>query len=219
MGFKVNVKVDVPSLKKAIEKKQKLIRENIVTVIRTEAIPHLIDLIMDGYDELSDRADQLPEDPTNPSNWRTEFRNKLERDFEQNLIISDNRIIVRLGDKEFMGYDGSGRAPEGDEPLVWLVYYIEGLAGDWGFITPALYEEFRGRGSYERDWGRFGQGFLISRQQFEEEGWSNIVSFDAIRHPFSGFSPVDIFTEALRGFTFRRFVEKALNASAQGRRL
>lgn len=219
MTFKVKLDIDVASLKRTIEKTQKLIRENIVAVIRDEAVPHLIDLIMEGFDDLSDRAGQLPEDPTNPANWRTEFFNKITEDFEQNFIVTDERIIVRIGDKEFLGYESGGKAPDGQEPLVWLVYYIEGLAGEWGFITPELYDEFRGRGSYKADWGRFGQGFLISKEQFDDEGWSEVTSFDAIRHPFSGFSPVDIFTEALNEFQLKPFIREAIKAAAEGRKL
>lgn len=220
MGFKIDLKVDTPSLKKSIERIRFLVRSNIETVIRSEAIPHLIDLIMVGYDKLGDRADQLPEDPTNPANWRSEFFNKLHEDFQRNLIFSDRGFIVRIGDKDFLGYSGGGRNdPTDSTPLVWLVYYIEGLAGDWGFVTPDLYEDLRGAGKFRPEWGRFGAGFLISREQFENEGWSEIVSFDSIRHPFSGFRPVDIFTEALREFSFRPFIKKALKAAAEGRKL
>lgn len=219
MGFKIDLKIDTPSLRKAITKTEDLIRNNVAHVVRNEALPHLIDLVMKGFDDLSDRADMLPEDPTNPANWRQEFLNKLREDLEQTFTLTDRGIIVRIGEKEFFGYDPGGRAPEGQEPLVWLVYYIEGLAGEWGFITPELYDQFRGSGSYQADWGRFGQGFLISKEQFDDEGWSEVTTFDSIKHPFSGFSPVDIFNEALNEFELRPFIQKAIKAAAQGRKL
>lgn len=218
MSFKVNLSIDKPSLKKVVSGLEKLIMDNIVTVVKSEAIPHLIGLIMKGYDDLSDRANMLPEDPTNPANWRTEFFNKITQDFEQTFTLTDKGIIIRIGEREFFGYDPSGKAPAGAEPLVWLVYYIEGLAGDWGFITQELYDEFRGPGAF-KNWGRFEQGFLISKEQFEDEGWSEVTTFEAIRHPFSGFEPVDIFIEALNEFEIRPFIQKAIRVSAQGRRL
>ena len=104
MGFKANLNLDTASLRKIIKKKQDLIHNNIISVIRTEAVPHLIDLIMDGYDDLSDRMAGLPEDPTSPAHWRSEFKAKLEEDLERNLIITNDGIIIRLGDKEFLGY-------------------------------------------------------------------------------------------------------------------
>ena len=128
--------------------------------------------------------------------------------------------MVRIGDKNFLGYSSNEDTdPDDQTPLVWLVYYIEGLVGDWGFVSPELYEQFRGSGNYNPEWGRFGQGFMISREQYESEGWSEVVPFDQIRHPFSGFSPLDIFEEALREFKLRPFLDKAIKAAVEGRKL
>lgn len=219
MGIKTTVKLDSAALKKFIEAKQKLIKDNIVAVLRKEAVPSLIDKIMKGFDKLSERADQLPEDPTNPSNWRQEFLDKLQKDFQENFIIQDNRLIIRVGEKKFLGYDPSGLAPPGEQDLVWLVYYIEGLAGEWGFLTPDIYDSLRGQGAFQSTWGRFGKGFLISKEQFDSEGWQTVTSFEAIKHPFSGFSPVDIFQEALDEFNLRPFIKKAIKAASENKKL
>lgn len=217
---KLKANIDRAQLKRIIEKKQKLLQENIAAVIRNEAIPHLIDRIMEGFDSLADRADQLPEDPTNPSNWRDEFRTKLQEDLQNTFRISGNRIQIDIGEKRFLGYAEGGENESSDStPLVWLVYYIEGLAGDWAFIGPDLYERFRGSGTFDETWGRFGQGFMISKEQYFEEGWNNIVSYESVRHPFSGFSPVDIFNEALNEFRLRPFIQKAIDAATAGRKL
>lgn len=216
MGFKIDLKLDTPSLRKAITKTEKMIKDNVVSVLKNEAIPHLIDLIMKGFDDLSDRADMLPEDPTNPSNWRQEFLNKITEDFQQTFTVTDKGVMIRIGEKDFFGYGHDDR--NDPTPLVWLVYYIEGLAGEWGFITPELYDEFRGAGAFKA-WGRFSQGFMISKEQFDDEGWSEVTTFDAVRHPFSGYSPVDIFNEALNEFELRPFIQKAIKAAAQGRKL
>jgi len=87
MVFKASVNIDTSGLRKIIKNRQDLIKHNIVVVVRTEAMPHLIDRIMDGYDRLSDRMNSLPDDPTNPALWRTEFKNKLLEDLERNLIV------------------------------------------------------------------------------------------------------------------------------------
>lgn len=220
MAVKLKVSLDEAKLKQIIGNKQKLIKKNVESVIRNQAMPHLIALIMKGFDSLADRADMLPEDPTNPSNWRAEFLSKLEEDLQQNFTSTARGLMIRIGDKDFLGYASEDEMdPDDQTPLVWLVYYIEGLAGDWGFVSPEVYEEFRGSGNYNPEWGRFGQGFMISREQYESEGWSEVVPFDQIRHPFSGFSPLDIFAEALQEFKLRPFLDKAIKAAVEGRRI
>ena len=220
-GFKLKIKINIDKarVKEIFKKRQKLIRKNISTALKKDAVPFLIERIMVGYDSLSERANILPEDPTNPANWRAEFLLKLEEDLERTFVINGDIISVRLGEKEFLGYNPSGTVETGDtEPLHWLVFFIEGLAGDWGFISPETYTKITKR-PYQATWGRFSDGFMISRQDFEDQGWDSVMAFSQIRHPFSGFSPLDIFVEALREFRLRPFIEKAITAAAKGRQL
>lgn len=219
MGFKVKLNLDHTKLRKIIRDKQDLIIHNIQEIVVNEAIPHLIDLIMRGYDDLSAMMTTLPEDPTNPANWREEFKAKLHQDLEQNLIVTDKGLIIHLGDKKFLGYASGGESdPNDDTPLVWLVYYIEGLVGDWAYISPEVYEQRRGHPP-DPSWGRFGEGFMLSKSQFEAEGWDEFVPFEEVRHPFSGYSPLDIFTEALNEFQMKTFIAKAIKLSKEGKRL
>jgi hypothetical protein len=60
---------------------------------------------------------------------------------------------------------------------------------------------------------------MVSKSEYEEQGWDRVIPFSEVRHPFSGYSPVDIFAEALREFKLRPFVQKAIDAAIQGRRL
>lgn len=217
----IKAKINEASLKKALAHYQALINHNIEYVVLNEAVPELIDRIMVGFDSLADRAEMLPEDPTNPANWREEFRLKLNEDVYDTISVNQGVINFQLGEKSYLGYDPSGQRnnPNDSSPLQWMVYYIEGLAGDWGFITPEIYEMHRGQDSFSETWGRFGKGFMISREAFESEGWGQVTTFDQIRHPFSGYAPVDIFTEALREFQLKPFVERALKAAASGIKL
>ena len=221
MAFKIklNAKINQASLQKVLNKKLELLRDNIRAVIRNEAMPFLIDMIMRGYDDLSDKAEMGPDDPTNPANWRNEFLAKLRQDLAENLIFAGDRILVKIGNKEFLGYDPSGLiAPDDAQPLHWLVYYIEGLAGDWAFITPDVYTQLTGQ-PYDSQWGRFGEGFMIERTEYVDRGWDGVVPFDQVRHPFSGFSPTDIFAEALNEFKIRPFIQKAIAATTRGDKL
>ncbi len=221
MSFKIklNAKIDRASLQKVFDKKLKLLRDNIRAVVKNEAMPFLIDLIMKGYDDLSDKAEMGPDDPTNPANWRNEFLAKLRQDLVENLIFAGDRILIKIGNKEFLGYDASGLIdPDDARPLHWLVYYIEGLAGDWAFITPEVYQQITGQ-PYQPGWGRFGEGFMIERGEYSSQGWDRIVPFPEVRHPFSGFSPTDIFEEALNEFKIRPFIQKAITATTRGDKL
>lgn len=210
-GKKTDVRMVLGRISKTVE-------ENIKTVLRQEAVPHLIDLIMKGFDSLADRANQLPEDPTNPANWREEFRLQLQKDLDETFVVKGTRIEVKLGDKEFLGYTDEEADPHDSRPLRWMVYYIEGLADDWAFISPETYEELKGR-DYDPEWGRFAEGFMINRKAYFAQGFHKIVPFDTVRHPFSGFSPLDIFAEALREFRLRPFISKAIKAAVQGKKL
>jgi len=60
---------------------------------------------------------------------------------------------------------------------------------------------------------------MISREDFYAEGWNEVVPFESVRHPFSGFAPVDIFTEALHEWRIRPFIQKAIDAAIRGKRL
>jgi hypothetical protein len=213
------IKIDSRGLAKIIEKKQKLIRDNIATVLKKEAIPHLISKIMMGYDNLIALANTGPDDPTNPANWRTTFLVRLNEELERTFIVSGNKISVKLGERSFLGYSDVEEAdPNDNEPLHWLVYYLEGLVGDWGFITPEIYKKLTRR-EYQAGWGRFNEGYMISKENYETNGWGRKIPFSQIRHPFSGFSPTNIFTEALREFNLRPFIQKAIKAAVQGRKL
>ncbi len=222
-GVKLRLKVDTAKLTKIIAKKKKLLRANVQTVLFNDAIPHLIELIMAGYDGLGDRMDLLPEDPTNPANWREEFRDLLQDDLVETIAVEANKITFGLGNRDILGYTASGEQAEGDNaPLHWLVFYFEGLIGEWGFIDTALYQQFRspegGVGKFKAG-GKFGSGFMISKIDFFDEGWDKVIPWSSVRHPFSGFSPLDIFTEAIREFSLRPFINTALKATAEGREL
>ncbi len=159
-GVKIKTIIDIANLNRIFKKKQDLIQNNIITVLKKEAFPFLINKIMVGYDSLSDRASMGPDDPTNPANWRLEFLTKLEEDLERTFVLIGSKISVGLGDKDFLGYDPSGSiSPDDTQPLHWLVFFIEGLIGDWGFITPETYERITRR-KYSGQWGRFSKGFM-----------------------------------------------------------
>lgn len=214
MVIKVKLSIERGKLKRIIQEKRSLIYRNIENVFINEAIPHLIDLIMIGFDTLGERMRPLPEDPTNPENWRDDFYNRLHEDAYETISFNysgDKAVFsVKIGDKEFLGYDQE--SDKGNTPLIWLVYYLEGLAGEWGFVS----SEMAGRPV-----GRFGEGFMISREAYDAEGWQAKTgkTFEEIRHPFSEYSPLDIFREAVEEFRLTPFIKKAVDAAKQNKEL
>ena len=221
MSFDISLVVDKAALKKVLKEKQELIWHNIRQVVMNQAVNSLVDASMEGFDRLSQRAGQLPEDPTNPSNWREEFRESLHQDIYDTISFEDNTISFYVGNKDFLGYvEGVDTNDKNDDsPLKWLVYYIEGLAGDWAYISAENYEKIKGAGSYKPEWGRFGKGFMISREDFDAENWGTIIPFASVRHPFSGYAPLDIFTEALNEWSLHPFIELAIEAAVRGEKL
>ncbi|KKL87622.1 hypothetical protein LCGC14_1932860 [marine sediment metagenome] len=233
-GIKVKLalsKEQAALVEKIVAAKLKLVGDNIAAVVRKEAIPHLIDLIMKHYDKLGERMEGLPhDDPTNPIHWRGTFKDKLEEEAEQTFIFDRTSGIIKLnlGEKSFLGYGGN---PDTDSntPLVWMVYYLEGLAGSWGWITRDVWEQVFPDGNWDTTWGRFksAPGFMISGGDFFARKTKNDkpnlfrqkVTWSEVRHPFSAFSPLDIFAEALNEFNIRPFVDKAIKAAMSGRKL
>jgi len=230
MGKDIKVKLELSKTQKAlaekiVKAKLKLVEDNIEAVMKKEAIPHLIDLIMDNYDKLSDRMDTLPQDdPTNPANWRDVFKAKLEQDAADTFIYdrADGVIKVNLGEKSYLGY-GEDSDTSSNTPLVWMVYYLEGLAGSWGWITKEVYEAAYPAGAFDPQWGRFrnAPGFMLSGGEFfsRKNPWRKHVTWSEIRHPFSAYSPMDIFAEALNEFKIRPYINKAIQAALAGKKL
>jgi hypothetical protein len=227
-GIKVKVnfpKAQAVAMEKAIKAKFKLVENNIAAIIQKEALPYLIDLIMKHYDTLSERMSTLAdEDPTNPANWRNVFKTKLEQEASDTFIYdrTSGRIKINLGEKSFLGYSGDPDNSS-DTPLVWMVYYLEGLAGSWAWITRESYQEVFPSGKWSSDWGRFANapGFMLSGIEFfdEDNPWKAHLQWAEVKHPFSAFSPLDIFAEALNEFQIRPFVNKAIKASLAGKKL
>ena len=230
MGKDIKVKLKLSEKQKALAEKMvkakiKLVEDNIETIIRKKAIPHLIDLIMENYDKLSDRMDMMgPEDPTNPALWRDVFKAKLEKDAADTFFWdrSSGIIKVNLGEKSYLGY-GEDSDTDSPSPLVWMVYYLEGLAGGWGLITKDIYEAAYPDGKWDSQWGRFknAPGFMLSGGEFfsRKNPWRKVATWSEVRHPFSAYSPMDIFAEAKNEFQIRPFINIAIRAALAGKKL
>jgi hypothetical protein len=231
MGDDIKVKLKLSreqanNAAKIVQAKLRLVEHNIAAILKSEAIPHLIDLIMVRYDELGEKMESMAdEDPTNPAIWRGTFKDKLEEEAEQTFIFDRSSGVIRLnlGEKAYLGYSESPDT-DSNQPLVWMVYYLEGLKTSWAWITRETWEEIYPEGKWDPSWGRFkneGSGFMLSGRKFHRAGndWMDELVWSEVRHPFSTWSPDDIFQKAMDEFLIRPFIQKAVDAAMAGKKL
>lgn len=222
-GFRLKITVDKPKLEKLILKKKRLIQRNIRTVVRDEVIPHVVELVMVQYDELSEIAEQGVghDDPSRPSVWRSVFRQHLLDSAANSFKARKNTIEVGIGDRAFLGDFGFFIDEEDSEPLHWMVFFLEGLVGEFALITPQTYAQLKPNSEFDDDWGRFESDpvFMIERKAYFKQGFHKIIPWDQVRHPFSGVRPPDIFAAALSKLNMRPFIKKAIKAAVEGKEL
>lgn len=222
-GFKLKLNIDKTGLQKALFFRKKLIQENIRTVVQTEVVPHVVDLVMEGYDNLAQLADQGVgrDDPSRPSEWREIFKAHLLDSAENSFQTKDNTIQLGIGDRKFLGDLSDFVDPEDAQPLHWMVFFLEGLVGEFALITPQTYEELKPNKEFNAEWGRFEDDpvFMISREAYFKQGFNETIPWDQVRHPFSGVRPPDIFATALDKLNMRPFIRKAIKAAVLGKKL
>lgn len=204
---------------------ERIFMDNIRSLVVNEIGPKFVSVIMEKFDEFvnnfSSAYGKSEEDPTFPGKWREHLEEKLLSEVEQNIIVEGNRITLDLGEKSFLGYDVD--SPRSDEPIIWLVYYLEGLAGEYAFIDEQTFIDKKGSNRDISRYGRFGHGFLIHMDDFFREGWNEYVSFEEARFPAS--VPDDFFETAAGAFSeemetmMRDSVTKAFIAALQKRKV
>ncbi len=193
MKLDITIKVDFKPLEKLINKE--LLKQNMMFVLREHIGPEYINLVMQEFNEFSLHFD--PEDPASPQHWEEEFREHLLQNLTSNLTVEGNVISLGLGEKSFLGYNQGEIGPRDDTPLVWMVFYLEGLIGQYAFISESIYREKKGDGADLNKYGRFGGGFMISEADYMDEGWDTFKPFSEAKFPFGGGQrPKSFFKEA-----------------------
>jgi hypothetical protein len=222
-GFRIKINLDKPKLDSLILKKKRLIQRNVKNIVLKEVIPHVVDLVMVEYDELSQLAEEGVghDDPSRPSEWRAIFRAHLLESANDSFKSKRNVIEVGMGDRAFLGDLGTFVDDEDAEPLHWMVFFLEGLVGEFALITPKTYAKLKPNKEFDDSWGRFEDKpvFMIERKAYFKQGFNEIISWDLVRHPFSGVRPPDIFATALAKLNMRPFIKKAIKAAIEGKEI
>jgi hypothetical protein len=186
------------------------LKKNILLVFREEAAEEIKSEFLKVYDELSDREEGefgssiQGKDPTSLKRLRPLFEKQLSEEIS-NVRIEGNQLVLEVMNKGPLGYasvDRSGPA----ETVDILVFYIEGVSGEFAFLTPEQYEE-RGRKS-SNPLGRYGDGFLIPKDRYKSERWAEVtgVPFQAVRHPISGQPPFRGFEAVAEKINYQKYI-------------
>jgi hypothetical protein len=194
-------------------------KKALLEVFKAEAATDLKKAFLEQYDLLTEeeRNQSGPavrgKDPSSLERFRPLFEAQLERELQATSIKGDE-IVINVGDKEAWG---SGEdSPEGTptSPDI-LSFYVEGIVGEFAFITPEQYES-RGRRS-SKPLGRFGGGFLISKERYKQELWHKVtgLSFEDVRHQISGQSPFKGFERVPNKIDFGKYIGIALEKTTK----
>lgn len=178
---------------------------NLEITLKKDYYPKLLEKIMENYKLLPGGP---PDDPTALEKWEEVFRGHFEseRVVNESIVVSEDQISIGLADRAFLGYGREGD-DESFDPIIWMVYFISdtaarGILGRFAFISKFEYESFRGSGSYLERWGRAGEGFMLSEEEYNNEGWEEVLGpFDNKEHPLSEMlrtiGPINIFENAV----------------------
>ena len=168
-----------------IKKLKKLLIKNLTNDIRNKIGPMLIERVMDKF-QVNLIGKVTRKDPSAPEHFKDEFFSMLTEEFESSVVVTPKGINFSLGNKDKLGYGGTI-----DSPLQTMVFIMEGILGEYAFISPDVYSTLKsGKGI---NFGRWSGGFLITKDAFFKEGWSKKISWEKVRWGFSNTGPINVF--------------------------
>ena len=168
-----------------VKKLKRLLIKNLVTDVRTKIGPMLIERVMDKF-QVGLMGKVIQKDPSAPEHFKDEFISMLNESFESSVVVTPEGINFSLGDRGRLGYDGSI-----DSPLQTMVFIMEGILGEYAFISPDVYSLVKSGKNVK--FGRWSGGFLITKEAFFKEHWDRRVSWGKARWGFSNTGPINVF--------------------------
>ena len=222
--------------KKFMDKLQELFLSEMVDIIANNLMKIYAEE-MSPYSTTYDEAN--PMNPEVMNLFRDSMIVDMVSSFQQNF--GKNKAGFGFGDMEKLGYNlssGAIRQRLGkinvkdsgrDFPFYWLIFYLEGVAGKYYFVTESDFKKFHEAGFVSeaslgkfKDWGWYGKGFLIPEAAYKSglnvksgttgKGFDNVPGVTPKVHPFSGIKPVRLFERALEDINIDAFIDKVINS-------
>lgn len=164
---------------------KKHLLKSIVEFIRIKIGPRLIQQVMDKFQvELIGKVSL--DDVSAPEHFQDDFMRAITEDIDASLISTPGGVGFSFGNKDKLGYSG-----EVTSPLQTMVFLLEGILGEYAFISPIIFALRRGNSGASK--GRWDHGFLITKETFLKEGWEKVVPWEKARWGFSNTGPINIF--------------------------
>lgn len=195
-------------------------KTELLKVFRTTAAETIKSSLLKTYDRLAEIEESQMgarvrgKDPLSLRNLRSQFEAQITLELNNNVKILGDQLILQVMDKSKLGFGQQGQADRGTPSTAdVLSYYLEGVIGDFAFITPQHYELRRNKPG--TGLGRTGQGFLMARERYQKERWAEVtgIPFEDVRHAISGQPPFRGFRDAIQGIDFSPFIAQALETT------
>lgn len=166
----------------------------------------IIEAFMEEFEALSSRSPQ--DDPTNIKNFMGPLREHITKTLDASIQVDSGGIRLGIGNDDFLGFtEDRSKLKHSPQPIAWLVYLIRGIAGAYAFVNNAMYKEKFG---YNMP-SQYAGGFLISKFDWEHEGWDAIFGpFEGFKHPASGAPPIPLFRNVIEKINVNGLMEDFL---------
>jgi len=211
------IKSLAPHVKTVTDQILKAFQVNFIQVYVTDLMPQLKAAVMRAYDNLVAIEDaEMPsrikgKDPTALGNARSYFESVIVEELGA-PASNGGSLTIGFMNRQKMGFDSD----DPTHPLNSFKYYINGVTGEFAFITPEHYVTRRGR-AHKGPLGDLGAGFLMSSTSYKEERWEEEtgVAFSEVRHSISGQRPYTGFEEELNKFDYTGFFTKVVGMTTK----
>lgn len=188
----------------------------LIDVFRVEGVPLIKTKLLRAYDQLADEeegqmgARVKGKDPLSLKRVRHLFERQITEELKTSISVVNGELIIQIMDKAKLGFGSEGSAEGAPDTVDFLAVYLEGIIGEFAFITPQQYKN-RGRRS-SKPLGRLGGGFLMPRDRYESELWAEVTgaAFDEVRHSISGQGPFRGFDIAIKDLDFSSIISNVV---------
>jgi hypothetical protein len=194
--------------KEEVDKISDELRESIRDYMKSDGPggKQIIASFMEEFEKLSERSPQ--DDPTNIKNHMDFVVSHIKQTWDESLkVTEDGNIEVGICTDETLGFkEDNMKLKHNPSPILWAVYLIRGIGGQYAFVNPETYFKKKGEPMPPVYYG----GFLISKGAWEREGWNVVGPFSKYKHPASGATPIPFGKNAMDRVDIESIVGEAI---------